>query len=116
MSQKIKVWGYCPRGCGATLELVDAGHSGGGRVMCYEPTCPRPYAVRDLLAEDRSGHVVEMVADGYTLHHPTWERIDDAYLECSVARELRRYTVPPKPPGTYRISQLHGAFIYTIKN
>jgi hypothetical protein len=94
-------------GCGETLEVVSA-----GRIMCQEPTCPRPYAVRDLLKDNRVGHVAEFAADGFTLHHPMHERVSDQFQNCSVIRELRSHTTPPVGPGRYQVVEQHGGFMY----
>jgi hypothetical protein len=110
-----KINGYCPGGCGPTLVL-----DGAGDVWCRAATCPRPYAVRDLISIDRVDHEVEFTTDGFALHHPTRERIDGEYQDCVILRELMSHITPPCGPGRYRVTEANGGFMYTdvklIKN
>lgn len=89
--------GYCPMGCGETLFVGK-----GGYLTCSALKCPRPDAVSDLLADNETGHIVELKEHTFTVRHPLKERLDDALLQCTLSDYLRDLDGPPVPPGRYR--------------
>lgn len=71
--------GYCPMGCGETLQIVV-----GGLIECSMIFCPRPDAVARILDDPETEHIVELHDDGYSIKHPLRERLDDALLDCGL--------------------------------
>lgn len=95
------VEGHCPACGGESLGLTRRT----GQVMCFDLRCPTPDATHQFLAQNRTGHVVEITADGYTLRHPTLERVDDQLFRCPAntwMSQLIRNTEPE--PGLYRMT------------
>ncbi|MFF0597886.1 DUF6085 family protein [Streptomyces antibioticus] len=102
MSTPIPVTGYCPMGCGETLQRAPD-----GTVACTDTTCPRPHAITAILLERETEHIVQFDPDGFTIRHPLRERLDDALMHC----ELHRFCVsrsgpPAEGPGRYRAIHL----------
>lgn len=85
--------GFCPMGCGQTLERV-----AGGTVKCVAENCPRPDVVHLLLQDAESEHIVtvevEATQDGprttFTLRHPLKERVDGQLERCRTHLYLQR--------------------------
>lgn len=100
-----KIVGLCPA-CGQSglaLDVVQAGIP--SRVVCETDGCPQPDAVHQLLAVSRTDHTVEITEDGYTLKHPTLERVTDQLFTCPATAwmsQLIRNTEPE--PGWYRMT------------
>lgn len=93
----IAVQGLCPMGCGRTLFLADGGH-----VTCSWHECPRPSAADELLhLDDR--HVVTVDDVGFTVEHPTRERVEGSMHNCAVFQGLRALDGAPVKPGRYRV-------------
>lgn len=92
------VEGYCPMGCGWTLAYVDTEQA----VMCQSAGCPKPYAVRDILADQETEHVVDFGLTAFTLRHPLRERLGDALMTCSLHQHLVEQVSPPQVQGKYR--------------
>jgi uncharacterized protein DUF6085 len=95
------VEGHCPA-CGMTSLGLTRRTS---QVMCFDLRCPNPDAAHQLLAQNRTEHLVEITADGYTIKHPTLERIADALFDCPAnawMSQLIRNTEPT--PGLYRMT------------
>jgi hypothetical protein len=96
----IRVAGFCPMGCGATLFVGE-----GGYITCSWVECPRPDAVAEILEDRReTEHLVELQAATFTLQHPLRERLDGALFACGIHDTIRRLDGPPAPPGMYRTS------------
>lgn len=92
----IPVRGYCPLGCGSTLQLVD------GAVQCVAPDCSDPLAVDTILAEGETGHLLTVLASGrYSLQHPLRERRAGELHSCELDRWLSEG--PQTAPGRYRV-------------
>lgn len=109
------VAGFCPACGSASLGIrVWPKDSDPSRVYCMSPQCPQPDAVKDLLSVARTEHTVQLTADGYTIKHPTLERIGDALFACSATAwmsQLIRETEPE--PGWYRMDYEAGAWTLT---
>jgi hypothetical protein len=96
-----RINGYCPA-CGQPELVMNYATA---NLRCLGNGCPNPDAAHQLLAQNRTGHVVEITADGYTLRHPTLERIGDRLFECQATAwmsQLIRNTEPE--PGVYRMT------------
>ena len=99
------VEGWCPVGCGPTLETSAAD----GRIRCAAPECPRPTAAAEILADRETEHIVEFDEIGFTIRHPLRERLDDALLQCVLHAQLARLDNPPTPGlGRYRARRVIG--------
>lgn len=94
------VAGFCPMGCGETLQLAELV---GGQVVCLDENCPRPTAAAELLADRETDHIVELGETEFTVRHPLRERLDDALMECSLHRRIAGLFVPAADPGRYRV-------------
>ncbi|SHI67316.1 DUF6085 family protein [Streptomyces sp. 3214.6] len=97
MTTHLPVTGYCPLGCGETLQ-----RAADGTIACADAGCARPYAITAILLDRETEHIVQF-DDGFTIRHPLRERLDDALMRC----ELHRFCVSlPGPPregsGQYR--------------
>lgn len=96
-AKHMKVAGFCPMGCGETLQFEPAGN-----VVCVDDDCPAPYAVHDLLQDRETEHVVSYSADGrWNAQHPLRERLNGALLDCPIHRSLA--AALPREPGRYRV-------------
>jgi hypothetical protein len=91
--------GYCPMGCGETLELAV-----GGTVGCGHALCPCPDAVARILADPETEHIVDLQPDGYSIKHPLAERINDALLDCDLHDHVQRM-IPDAALGRYRVAR-----------
>ncbi|MCI3277492.1 DUF6085 family protein [Streptomyces cylindrosporus] len=98
MPDNLRVPGYCPMGCGRTLECRGTD----GAILCQATNCPRPYAVRDLLADRETEHVVQFDTAGFTIRHPLRERLDDELMRCGLHSHCSHMSGPLDPPGRYR--------------
>lgn len=90
------VRGYCPMGCGETLNRIDQ------QVICTADECPRPTAAKEILSDTETEHVVEFTMTGFTIRHPLRERLDDGLLRCELHRYLAALDGPPQVQGRYR--------------
>ncbi|MHC3474662.1 DUF6085 family protein [Streptomyces sp. 7R007] len=104
MTDNMRVHGYCPVGCGQTLERRGTD----GVIQCQATYCPRMYAVRDLLADRETEHVVQFDDDGFTVRHPLRERLDDALMRCDLHRHCASLPGPPAALGRYRAVAVDG--------
>jgi hypothetical protein len=100
------VAGFCPRGCGATLHLLDR------RIVCLSTMCPQPNAVDILLSDRESEHVVDLNAYEFTVRHPLRERINDELLNCELHHHLREMDRPPHQAGRYRVTWTDGDWAF----
>lgn len=93
------VYGYCPMGCGQTLQV-----DGLGTVSCYASQCPRPDALAVILANPETEHLVQVGLTNYTIQHPLRERAEGLLFECPVFPAVSD-TVHLKmgDPGLYRV-------------
>lgn len=92
----IAVNGVCPMGCGDTLSFID------GDVRCVKRECPRPLAATELLNLSPD-HVVTFGDLGYTVEHPSSERIEGTMHECEFHTALMGLEEAPMPNGRYRM-------------
>ena len=99
MSGDNWVKGFCPLGCGPTLQRRETDD----KIVCQHGRCPRPTAVSDLLADREHEHVVQFSDSGYTVKHPLRERLDDHLLRCLLQEFLGALSGPPVPHGLYRV-------------
>jgi hypothetical protein len=90
-----KVPGYCPMGCGESLVWRMGG------LTCSYRGCARPTAVGELLADDRTDHLVDVQAGTFAVRHPLSERIDDDLFACDLHEYMAGLAGPPVPPGRY---------------
>lgn len=97
------VAGFCPMGCGQTLTLAPD-----TAVACSNPECIHPRAVRDLLANPQTDHVVMITDDGQAVvQHPLRERAEGSLFSCSFAVDVYHAAgqpTPPPEPGTYVVT------------
>lgn len=98
MTDNMRVLGYCPMGCGQTLERRGTD----GVIQCQATRCPRMYAVRDLLADRETDHIVQFDTDGFTVRHPLRERLDDELMQCRLHQFCASLPGPPNVLGRYR--------------
>lgn len=91
--------GYCPMGCGQTLWINDE-----DEVVCKHAQCENPDAVRDLLSDPETEHLLYVREEDFTLQHPLRERLDHALVDCQLHRRIREVEGPPKP-GLYRVTR-----------
>ena len=93
-----RVRGNCPMGCGPTLFLGTSGY-----VTCSFLPCPRPDAVSAILREDEHDHIVDLTDDGFVIHHPLRERLDDEQARCDLQNQLDQFRfMVAFEPGRYR--------------
>ncbi|WP_416976692.1 DUF6085 family protein [Streptomyces sp. T028] len=98
MSGGSAIAGYCPMGCGETLQRTQA-----ATIACGSPHCPRPDAVAALLADQETEHVVQFDPDGFTIRHPLRERLDDDLMRCELHQFCTSLPGPPRDGcGQYR--------------
>lgn len=108
------VYGFCPQGCGQTLQV-----DGIGTVSCYAPSCPRPDSVHLLLQDPETEHVVSVREDGYTTRHPLRERVNDALFSCVVhaeAHDMATEKAGRGELGEYRVTAVEdepGGYVWT---
>lgn len=96
----IAVAGYCPMGCGCTLNLDEDGH-----VVCSLIGCPNPTAVDDILGDRETEHVVDFTDKGFSILHPLRERLEDdngGLWGCQLHQYVQALDGPPVQPGRYR--------------
>jgi hypothetical protein len=110
MTDNMRVPGYCPMGCGQTLERRGTD----GVIMCQATYCRRLYAVRDLLADRETEHIVQFDGEGFTIRHPLRERLDDALMRCDLHRHCASLPGPPDPPGRYRAVARGGDWLFQL--
>jgi hypothetical protein len=97
--------GYCPVGCGPTLVIgiADPISHDTGRVVCGSPSCPRPGAAGELLADQETEHIVFLGEDDFTLRHPLRERLDDDLMTCELHLLMAKKVLTDVAPGKYRV-------------
>ena len=94
----MKVSGYCPMGCGQTLEVWY------GHIACSWQGCPRPDAVSTLLKDRETEHIAEFDGKGFSLQHPLRERLGGDLFGCDMHARLRALDeMPVEEPGVYRV-------------
>lgn len=93
----LKIAGYCPMGCGETLEAA-----ADGMFACTRRGCPRPYAASEILANRETEHLVTFSPTAFTVRHPLRERLDDALMDCQLHEFIAALDGPPVQPGLYR--------------
>lgn len=98
MGLNTKIQGHCPMGCGETLEVPPNGY-----IACSATNCPRPTAAHEILSE-RDEHIVEITDDGFTILHPSRERLDNGLFSCKLQSWMAELNGPPHKPGRYRVS------------
>lgn len=94
------VTGYCPMGCGRTLNLRERDD----RIICVWPECPRPDAVHEILAVEEIDHIVVLAVEDFSMEHPLRERLDGVLFDCPLNKWLSELDGPPYSPGRYRVS------------
>lgn len=87
-----RVNGYCPMGCGQTLEVVWVGpETDSRRIECVAEDCEEPHAVDIILADPETEHVVTLVEGGYSVKHPLRERLDDELMHCQLSNHVAEF-------------------------
>jgi hypothetical protein len=101
-----KVAGFCPMGCGETLQLLPE-----GEITCSNDVCPSPAAVTVILEDPETEHVVELMDassspphGGYQMKHPLRERVGDLLLDCTLHEHVQEYGRRLEP-GRYRLAE-----------
>lgn len=97
MDSGPEVEGFCPMGCGETLEL----HS--GTVVCAAKHCPDRLRLASIIQDSETEHIAEFAEGHFTLKHPLRERTDGLF-GCQVHEELLALGAPPRSPGRYRVT------------
>lgn len=106
----IRVEGYCPMGCGETLQAEEG--RAVNRIVCWGSECPRPLAAQEVLSDSETGHVVRFRTDGFTVRHPLWERLGKELFDCVLHQVCASLERPPNnQPGTYRARLEDGALV-----
>lgn len=100
MNEGAYVAGYCPMGCGHTLNVGE-----GGFITCGSLSCPRPDAVASLLQERETEHIVQLRHGDFTILHPLRERLDEL-LNCRVHEYIADHERAPFEPGRYRVQKV----------
>ncbi|AHJ88352.1 hypothetical protein Hosp_051 [Mycobacterium phage Hosp] len=77
------VAGFCPMGCGATLTLTPD-----GAVTCSDAECPDPRAVKSILANPHTDHLVRLDRNTVNVQHPLRERVGGAMFDCPTAAAI----------------------------
>ncbi|MFJ8153932.1 DUF6085 family protein [Streptomyces sp. NPDC094468] len=102
MTSLLPVAGYCPMGCGRTLQLTES-----GIIACSGSGCPRPDAVDHILRVRETEHVVKFDELGFTIRHPLREAVDDELMRCDLHRFCTTMLGPPRDgAGRYRAIRL----------
>lgn len=74
-----RVQGFCPMGCGETLQLYD------GIIRCTNMDCSNSAAVTTILLDRQTEHVVYVDKHGnWSAKHPLRERLGDLLLDCDI--------------------------------
>ncbi len=96
------IQGFCPMGCGETLVLTTT--NGHGLVMCSKSSCPRPFAVSELISDPETHHLVSIEERDYSIQHPLRERLDGILFHCSLHNDLKEELDMklPRPQGLWR--------------
>lgn len=103
----MKINGYCPMGCGATLGVLS------DRVIaCTGPDCPRPLAAAQVLDDAETEHLVEFGDEAFTVRHPLRERLDDQLMDCWLHEHIASLAGPPVAPGRYRALEGDGGWLW----
>lgn len=92
------VTGHCPMGCGQTLTL-----SPDGAVTCSNTDCANPRAVRDILANPHTDHIVVLTGAGITTQHPLHERVESTLFGCVVHDAILAAGRSTLEDGTYQV-------------
>jgi len=104
------VTGYCPMGCGQTLNLI------AGTVLCTAPDCPDCQRLTTIMADQECEHIVELGEARFTVKHPLRERANDELLTCGIDAAINAAGIqaggPPAPPGTYRVRFIDGTLSF----
>ncbi|OZF00871.1 hypothetical protein CH300_20025 [Rhodococcus sp. 15-1154-1] len=100
---KRYVAGYCPMGCGDSLQLTDY-----GVIVCADVRCPNRTAAARVLEENETEHIATFDEDSFTLRHPLRERFDGQLDACRWHSFLAAYDRPPFGPGQYRMTTAAG--------
>lgn len=93
----MRVNGYCPFGCGETLNLALSGD-----IMCLNARCPDYQAVEKILADPEHEHIVTFNESDFTIKHPLKERLNDELLRCQLHARIASWDGPPVVLGTFR--------------
>lgn len=86
-----KLQGFCPMGCGQTLERV-----AGGEIRCTAELCGKPDAAQRILMDPEAEHIVTITDCGrnggvtFSLRHPLRERLDGDLEACALHAFLSR--------------------------
>jgi len=104
-AKRPSVAGFCPMGCGETLYLNHYGY-----VACWAQGCPRPGAVKEILADPETEHIVVLApTKTFNVKHPLRERIEDQLLGCQLAATIRSSPgIRGLPAGRYRVIRQRG--------
>jgi hypothetical protein len=85
-------------GCGATLTL-----SPDGAVTCSNTECPDPRAVKTILANPHTDHLVVLTPNEVNVQHPLKERADGSLLACAIGRAIFEAGRSALEDGTYSV-------------
>lgn len=118
----MKIMGFCPMGCGETLEMRltlsptpgsrdDLSTSSSNNVppatlVCVSADCPRPSAAGELLADAETEHIIIFDSRGFTVQHPLRERLDGELFGCSVHQQIRDNPESQGRLGRYRVKRM----------
>jgi hypothetical protein len=95
----MAVAGYCPMGCGETLETFERG------IRCSAPECADPAAVSKVLADPETEHIVVLTAENFHMQHPLRERLEGELFTCPLFQHLLQLDGPPVPVGRYQVKR-----------
>lgn len=95
----LKVQGYCPMGCGETLEVNKR-----GAVSCGGGDCMDPHAVQEILNQSEHRHILNIDTAGWTLKHPLAERVQDELFECPIGARMHVVALDRVEHGRYAVS------------
>ncbi len=93
----IRIEGFCPEGCGRTLQVEEM--QARNRIICMADGCPSPLSMHQIANDEETEHIVEFDEAGFTIRHPLRERVTDLLLNCLLHQECAEH---PDLMGRYR--------------
>lgn len=112
LDEGLPLLGYCPMGCGETLQAVRDGSEPDHEITCTNPDCPRPEAAHQILCDAETEHLVDFGERTFTVKHPLRERLDDALMTCQLHNHIEGLDGPPVALGRYRAIAFDGGWAW----
>jgi hypothetical protein len=109
------VAGVCPA-CGSQLLGISVWPKNldSSRISCWNLACPDPQAVRKILSDTETDHVVRFGPKGWLIRHPLIERLNGGLEACEATVWMQGH-IPPEAdtPGRYRMKKTDQGWVFS---